>query len=312
MNQHVMQLRHGANSPASIHPNAQVDPAAVIGLDCSVGPYAVIGPDVVLGPRNKIQAHAVLNGAVSLESDNTIYPYAVIDGIVQIGCSNTVESHACISGRTILGSNNKIGAMASIGGAPQCRGDLGLNSNLVIGDNNIIFERVTIHRGTDKGSLQTRIGNDNILMVDVHVAHDVSIGNSNTLVNSCQIAGHVKIGNFVNIGGMNGIHQYVRIGDYAFISARSIVERDIPPFCIGANRGGERAVLVGINTRGMMRNGLGSAEQQIAKRVFRELFIDGKPRDEVRGEFQELFLETLFTFLESESKRGISPASRKR
>lgn len=171
---------------SNIHASAVIDPAATIGNNCKIGPFCVIGPDVVLG-------------------DNCV-----------------LHSHVVIDGDTHMGDGCEIFPFASVGKQPQ---DLKYNGELTklrIGKNNTIREHVTINTGTVQDESLTKIGDNNLLMIGVHVAHDCVIGNDNVLANNATLAGHVNVGNYCVIGGLAAMHQFVRVGDYAMIGGRRL------------------------------------------------------------------------------------------
>lgn len=218
----------------SIHPTAIVDPSATIGKDTVIGPYCIIGPNVTLGQ----------------------------------GC--ILHSHVVIDGHTTIGDKAKIFPFASLGTAPQDLKYNGEKTYLVIGDNNTIREHVTINPGTVGDNSLTKIGDNNLLMIGVHIAHDCIIGNNNVLANNATMAGHVKIGNHVVIGGLSAAHQFVRIGDHAMIGGMSGVENDVIPYGLVM---GERAKLAGLNLVGLERRGFEKSDIQILMKVFKQLFL---------------------------------------
>ena len=145
-----------------------------------------------------------------------------------------------------------------------------------IGNNNLIREYVTINRGTTGGGGITRIGDDNLLMTSVHVAHDVQIGNHNVIVNAVGIAGHVEIDDWVTIGFATGLHQFVKIGRMAMIGAGSIVVKDVAPFALIA---GSSPKLYGINIERLRRNGYSSEARKTIYRAYKILFKMGLTLD---------------------------------
>lgn len=217
-----------------IHPTAVVAASAVIGDGTTVGPYTVIGPNVVIGKNNTIHTHVVIEGHTSIGDGNTIYQFA------------------------------------SVGAAPQDLKFKGEASTLLIGDDNIIREYVTLQPGTASGGMKTVIGNKNLFMACVHVGHDGIIGDGNIFANGAALAGHTIIGNRATIGGLVGIHQFVRVGDFAMIGAGSMVTKDIAPFC---NAQGDRAGLVGINVIGLERAKFSAEDIALVKELYKEFFL---------------------------------------
>lgn len=218
----------------SIHPTAIVADGATIGAGSIVGPYSLIGPHVTIGSNNKVGPHVVIDGHTTLGDDNTIFQFA------------------------------------SIGAPPQDLKFRGEPSRLEIGNGNTIREYVTLQPGTEGGGMLTRVGDRNLFMSSVHIAHDVTVGSGCVFANSAAIAGHVTIGNRVTVGGMVGIHQFVRVGDYAMIGAGSMVAKDVPPFSLAQ---GDRAGLAGINKIGLERAGFDDGEIAQARAAFRRLFL---------------------------------------
>ena len=179
-----------------------------------------------------IHPTALIADGAEIASDVTIGPYTLIGENVRIGQGTRIGAHVVIDGWTDIGDCNEISTGAIIGNIPQ---DLKFNnekSYVSIGNNNLIREYVTINRGTTGGGGITRIGDDNLLMTSVHVAHDVQIGNHNVIVNAVGIAGHVEIDDWVTIGFATGLHQFVKIGRMAMIGAGIIVVKDVAPFAL--------------------------------------------------------------------------------
>jgi len=256
-----------------IHPTAIVEEGAVLGNDVTVGPFAYIGPKVTIG-----------------------------DG-------TTVASHAVIEGKTTIGKHNRIFSHAAVGTIPQDLKYDGEESELIIGDHNIIREFTLLNPGTKGGGMVTKIGNHNLLMGYVHLGHDVILGDHCILANGATLAGHVELGDHVVIGGLTPIHQFVHIGDYAMIGGASAVAQDIPPYCLAE---GNRAVLRGLNLTGLRRK-IEREEINALKSAYRELFEQGQPIQEVAQRLFESdaspYVKSLCMFIKT-SKRGI-PFTRK-
>lgn len=197
-----------------------------------------------------IHPTAIVSPKVKIGKNVKIGPYSVIDDDVVIEDSVEIMSHVCISGITTIGKGTKIFPFVVIGYPPQDLKFRGEKSRLVIGEDNVIREHVTMHLGTQGGLMETRIGNNNLFMVGVHIAHDCVIGDNVIMGNNVTLGGHVVVQNSVIIGGMSAIHQFVRIGQHAVIGGMSGVERDVIPF--GAVKG-ERASLYDLNLIGMQR-----------------------------------------------------------
>jgi UDP-N-acetylglucosamine acyltransferase len=230
--------------PASIHPTAQVDPAAVIGANVGIGAYSVIGADV------------------------------------HVGEGTTIGPHVVIEGPTRIGRDNRIAQFASLGGDPQDKKFGGEHTELVIGDRNLIREFVTINRGTGDGGGFTRIGNDNWVLAYVHIAHDCQIGNNVVFSNYSALAGHVEIGDWTILSGYSGVHQFCKVGAHAFIGMGCLVGHDVPPFVTMANE--QQGRPRGINSEGLKRRGFDAPRIAAIKRAYRTLYMAGLSLPEAR------------------------------
>ena len=203
----------------TIHPQALVDSKAELAEDVQVGPFAIIGPEV------------------------------------KIGAGTVVGPHAILKGPTTVGMRNRIFQFASVGEDCQDKKYKGERTELVIGDDNIIREGVTLHRGTFQDRGITHIGSNNLFMCYVHVAHDCVVGDDIIMANNTAIAGHVHIGNGAILGGGTLVHQFCRIGQFAMTAAGTVVLQDIPAFVTCS---GNRAEAHGMNIEGMRRRGVDS------------------------------------------------------
>uniref|UniRef100_A0A1A9UKC6 Small ribosomal subunit protein uS2c n=1 Tax=Glossina austeni TaxID=7395 RepID=A0A1A9UKC6_GLOAU len=187
---------------------------------------------------------AIINKNAIIHANVCIGPFCFIDAQVEIGARTILKSHVIINGLTHLGEDNSIYQFASIGEVNQDLKYSGENTRVYIGDRNIIRENSTIHRGTIQGHNITQIGNDNLFMVNVHIAHDCIIGNNCILANNVTLGGHVKIEDYVIIGGMTAIHQNCTIGSHVMIGGCSGVSQDVPPFVLAQ---GNHAEPFGVN-----------------------------------------------------------------
>ena len=234
----------------------------------------------------------------------------IIDENVVIGNNNIIEPYAVITGYTTIGDNNHIYSHAVVGSEPQDLKYKGEKTKLVIGNNNKIREFTLINPGTEGGGGVTKIGDNNLLMGYVHVAHDVIIGNNCILANAATLAGHVELEDYVVIGGMTPVHQFVKIGSHAMIGGASAVAQDIPPFTIAE---GNRAKLRGLNLTGLRRRFQNRSDIDAIKNAYKELFERGKPLKETAKEILETtdneYVKHLCKFVLN-SKRGI-PYDRK-
>ena len=234
---------------------------------------------------------------------------AIIDENVTIGDNCIIEPYAVVTGYTEIGDNNHIFSHAVVGSIPQDLKYNGEKTKLIIGNNNKIREFTLINPGTVGGGGVTKIGDNNLLMGYVHIAHDVIIGNNCILANAATLAGHVELEDNVVIGGMTPIHQFVKIGEYAMVAGASAVSQDIPPYCLAE---GNRAKLRGLNLTGLRRRLPNRSDIDEIKRAYKELFESGKPIKEVAEklkESQNQYVRHLAEFVLN-SKRGI-PYDRK-
>ena len=217
----------------------------------------------------KIHPTAIIEKTVELGSNVTVSAYAVIKGKVKIGENSFIGEHAYIQGNTEIGKNNKIFPFASIGSDPQDLKYKGEDTKLIIGDNNIFREFVTINRGTSHGNGVTKIGNNNFFMAYSHVAHDCEVKNFVILANNATLAGHITVEDHAIIGGLSAVHQFCRIGEYAMIAGKTGVAQDVPPFMLAS---GQRAKLYGPNIIGLKRHGFSQERIRLIKKVYHLLF----------------------------------------
>ncbi len=234
---------------------------------------------------------------------------AIIDESVIIGDNCIIEPYAVITGYTEIGDNNHIFSHAVVGSIPQDLKYHGEKTKLIIGNNNKIREFTLINPGTVGGGGITKIGDNNLLMGYVHIAHDVIIGNNCILANAATLAGHVELENNVVVGGMTPIHQFVKVGEFAMVAGASALSQDVPPYCLAE---GNRAKLRGLNITGLRRKFENRDDINEVKRAYKELFESGKPLKEVAGELlnsKNRYVKHLAEFVLN-SKRGI-PYDRK-
>lgn len=199
-----------------------------------------------------IHETAIIAKSARVADGVEIGPYAVIGEHVEIDTGTVIGPHVVVKGPTRLGKNNRIFQFASIGEQPQ---DLKYNdepTELVMGDNNTIREYATINRGTVGGGGITRVGNHNLLMAYIHVAHDCQIGNHVVFSNGASLAGHVTVGDHAILAGFALVHQFCTVGEHAFLGLNSVANRDVAPFSIAV---GSYATARGINKNGLRRRG---------------------------------------------------------
>jgi len=254
----------------NIHATALVDPSAKLGANVEIGPYCVIGPDVEFG-----------------------------DGVI-------VHSHAVIVGHTTLGAECKVFPFACIGTAPQDIKFKDEPSTVTIGAKTIIREHVTIHAGTGRGHMATKVGAGCFLMVGSHIAHDCEVGDNVTLVNNATLAGHVSVGDGAILGGLSAAHQHVRIGAYAFIGGMSGIGADVIPFGMAI---GNRANLCGLNIIGLKRRGFPREQIHELRQAYRMLFSNEGTLKERLEDVESMFGSNSLTrqvidFMKTESDRS--------
>lgn len=196
------------------------------------------------GINAKIAKTAIIGDNVTIGKNTIIGEYSVVDGKVKIGDNCVIYNGVTILGNTTIGDNNKIFPNATLGTEPQDLKYDGEESELIIGNNNLIREFCMFNPGTKGGGNITRIGNNNLFMAFVHIAHDCLIGDNNILANNATLGGHIEIANYVNIGGMTPVHQFVKIGEGAMVAGASALSQDLPPYCMAE---GNRAKIIGLN-----------------------------------------------------------------
>lgn len=222
-----------ATTDIKIDPRAVVDPSAELAEGVSIGPFSVIGPDVVIGPGTSVASHVVLKGP------------------------------------TRIGANNKIYQFSTLG---EDTPDLKYNgepTRLVIGDNNIIREGVTIHRGTVQDRSETTIGDNNLIMAYVHIGHDSVIHNHCILVNNASLAGHVVVGDWAILSGYVLVHQFCQIGAHSFAGMGSAIAKDIPAFMMVT---GAPAAARSLNMEGLKRRGFSKDDMSMLNKAFKLLY----------------------------------------
>jgi len=216
-----------------IHPTAIVDSSAKIADSAEIGPYSIVGADVEIGARTQLKANVVMEGPLAIGEDNVFFPYS------------------------------------TVGVAPQDLKYHGERSCTHIGHRNKIREFVTIHRGTEGGGMLTSLGDDNLLMVQVHIAHDVRVGSHCVLSHAATIGGHVAIDDWSVVGAGSAIHQFCRVGRHAMIGGYSVITQDVLPFSTtSANR---EIKVYGENKTGLERRGFSAETIEALHKAFRLL-----------------------------------------
>jgi len=220
----------------SIHPTAIVSPGAQLGRNVRIGAYTVIGPDVVIGNECTIHHHVTVEGCTTLGEGCVVFPQAVL------------------------------------GTAPQDVKFNGERTTLEIGRKNVFREMVTVHPGTANGGGVTKIGDSNLFLIGVHVAHDCHIGNRCIIANGVQFAGHVKVEDHVNMGGCSAVHHFVTIGTHAFVGGMTRVSADVPPYVVCVAARGTRSEVRMINGVGLQRSGFSNEDIAALKNAYMQLF----------------------------------------
>jgi len=253
-----------------IHPTAICDSKARIAPTAEVGPYSIVGAEVEIGAGSRLMAHVYIEGPTWIGEDNIFYPYSTV------GVASQDLKYKGERAETRIGSRNKI------------------------------REFVTIHRGTEGGGLVTKIGDDNLLMAYVHVAHDAQVGNHAVLSHGATLGGHVMVADWAIVGAYTGVHQFCRVGRHAFIGGYSVVTQDILPYSSTVS---EREIRVfGANRTGLERRGFSNDQIEDLQRAFRLLTRAGlnttQAVERIRAEIPNSSeLEELLEFMRS-AERG--------
>ncbi|MES0874243.1 acyl-ACP--UDP-N-acetylglucosamine O-acyltransferase [Sinimarinibacterium thermocellulolyticum] len=255
-----------------IHPTAIVDREAELDDTVEVGPYTVIGAGVRIGANTWIGPHVVLRGPMTIGRDNRIFQFASLGEISQDKTARHDD-----------------------------------DTRVEIGNGNTIREYVTIQRGTLKEQGLTRVGDDNWIMAQCHIAHDCLIGSQTVLANGTTLAGHVTVEDHVGLGGYTLVHQFCRIGAHAYTGGGAVVLRDLPPFVIAE---GQPARPRGINTEGLKRRGFTAQDIEAIKDAYKVIYLSGALMSEVKLRLAEMAKRSphvgrMLAFIES-SKRALS------
>ncbi|WP_019141066.1 acyl-ACP--UDP-N-acetylglucosamine O-acyltransferase [Noviherbaspirillum massiliense] len=229
---------------ARIHPTAIVDRNALLDESVEVGAYSIIGPNVRIGARTRIG------------------PHVVIDGHTTIGCDNNFFQ------------------FCSIGGTPQDKKYAGEPTRLVIGDRNTIREFCTFNLGTAQDEGITSLGNDNLILAYVHLAHDCRVGNHTIFSNNATLAGHVHVGDWAILSGFAAVHQFCKIGPHAFIGMNTSLTQDVPPFVLAS---GHPAAAHGVNLEGLKRRGFTREQIGAIRNAYKTIYKSGLTLEEAKA-----------------------------
>jgi UDP-N-acetylglucosamine acyltransferase len=252
-----------------IDSQAIIDPSATIGENVSIGPWTVIGPDVVIGDNCQIASHVVIRGP------------------------------------SFIGANNKIYQFSTIGDDTPDLKYKGEPTKLIIGDDNVIREGVTIHRGTIQDRGETVIGNKNLLMAYAHVGHDSVIGDNVIMVNNSSLAGHVNVGDWAILSGYALIHQYVSVGAHSFVGPAAFSYHDVPAFVTAFGSPAEPRT---INKEGLKRRGFSVEQIALVNKAYKLLYRRSLSLDEAIKAIAELGDDPVISVFNASlkaSKRGI-------
>ena len=256
---------------------------------------------------SSIHSTAIIEDGAAIGDDVTIGPYCVVGSNVELEDGVELKSHAIVVGHTRIGPNTHVFPFASIGHQPQDLKFAGEPSELEIGANCVIREHATLNPGTKGGGMVTRLGNNCVVMIGAHVAHDCQIGNHVILVNNATLGGHVSIADYAIVGGMSGVHQFVRIGAHAMIGGMSGVENDVIPY---GSVMGNRAYLSGLNIVGLKRRGFARDQIQQLRNAYRLLFAEEGTLQERIDDVAELFVDNdavmaIVNFMQADSSRSV-------
>lgn len=254
-----------------------------------------------------ISDKAVIDKSAKIAENVEISAFSVIGPNVEIGEGSWIGPHVVVNGPTRIGKNNKIFQFSSIGEAPQDKKYDGEPTRLEIGDNNVFRECTTISRGTKLGGGVTKIGNNNLFMAYVHIAHDCLVGNNTTFSNNASLAGHVTVDDYANLGGFVGVHQFCNIGSYCFCAGGSIIVKDVLPFITVS---GHPAESYGLNAEGLKRHQFSAEDILVLKRAYKIFCRQGLTLEEAVHKMEALIPECkhvgrMIDFIKN-STRGIT------
>lgn len=253
-----------------------------------------------------IDSRAIIDPTAKLADDVQVGPWSIIGPDVEIRSGTVIGPHVVINGPTTIGENNRIFQFASVGEDCQDKKYAGEPTTLVIGDNNVIREGVTIHRGTVQDAGITIIGSDNLFMANVHVAHDCIVGDNVIMANNTAVAGHVHVGDWAILGGFTAVHQFCKIGPHVMCGTCSVVLKDIPAYVM-AN--GNTAAPHGINTEGLKRRGFSKEAIANIRKAYKIVYRSKLTTVQALAQLQEMVSDCpeilpLIQSIES-SSRGI-------
>ena len=255
---------------SNIHPTAIIDETAVIGESALIGPYCVIGAEVSIGDKCELNSHVVIKGPTNIGKENKFFSFSVIG-------EDTPDL--------------------------KFKGEI---ATLEIGDKNVFREFSKVHRGTGADLGYTKIGNENLIMPGVMIAHDCVLGNNNILVDNSALAGHVRLGDYVTLGGYTLVHQFCVLGSYSFTGMGSLISMDVPAFTRVAGNPIKQA---GLNSIGLERKSFTKKQISNLKKAYKIFFREGLRAEEAlekisneceQDENIEIFIDSI-----QSSSRGV-------
>ena len=232
-----------------------------------------------------IDSRAIIDPSAKLADDVKVGPWCIVGPNVEIGSGTELTSHVVVKGPTKIGRNNKIYQFSTVGDDTPDLKYKDEPTRLVIGDNNVIREGVTIHRGTVQDRAETTIGNDNLIMAYVHIGHDSVVGNNCILVNNAALAGHVNVGDWAIISGYTLVHQFCNIGEHSFSGMGTAIGKDVPAYVTVM---GSPAAAKGINTEGLKRRGYSSEAISAIRKAYKVIYRRGLTTEEALLELEEM------------------------
>ncbi len=254
-----------------------------------------------------IDKQAIIDPSAKIAENVTIGPWTIVGANVEIGEGSWIGSHVVIKGPTRIGRHNKIYQFASVGEDPQDKKYQGEDTLLEIGDNNVFRECCTINRGTVQAGGVTRIGNDNLFMAYVHIAHDCIIGDHTIFAVHASLAGHVIVQDYAIFSGFSGVHQFCTIGAHSFLGGGTLVGKDILPYIIA--HGGHEAKASGLNTEGLKRRGFSNETINHLRRAYKIIFRSNLTVAQALEQLNEMLVECpevkLMIDVLQQSSRGI-------
>jgi UDP-N-acetylglucosamine acyltransferase len=258
----------------------------------------------------EIHSTAVVGRRAELGADVRVGPYAVVEDGARVGAGCEIGAHAVVKKFTTLGARNRVFEHAVLGGEPQDVSYRGAETGLIIGDDNLIREQVTIHRATREGE-PTRVGDRNFLMVGVHVAHDCQVGDDNIFANGAALAGHIRVEDHAFLSNDVGCHQFVRIGRYAMVGGKSKIVQDVLPYF---TTDGNPPRAWGLNSVGLRRAGFSPESRRDLRRAYVLLLRERLPLGDALAALAAVddeHVRHLVDFIRG-SRRGFTRAGRRR